>query len=328
MSPNMTRRGLNGLLITMPALFAAPARVLASAENWPQRPVKFILPLGPGSAVDVGARLLADRLSRLWNEPVVIENRPGANGLIAIEAFLHADDDHTFLCCGSGTFTVHPLQYKSLPYSPADIVPIARISNTVVAVAVPASLPIDSLSAWVRQAKLEPGKFDAAVVQGITEFVFDYFVKSENLSVQKVPYRDIVQAVSDVADGRVQMIMGAYAILRTQVQAQRIKVIAVTSQKRVQILPTVPTAAEAGFPSLQLEGLVGLFGPKRIDSALVDKIADDVIAVVADPKITALLASGGQVPSPGGPAEFAAAVAEQRARVAEIAQALGVKPAL
>src|SRR6516162_463517 len=104
-------------LLASLALASAPLR--AQSPAWPQRPVKFIVPLGPGSGADIGARLIADRLPARWGKPVVIENRPGADGLVAIQAFVAANDDHTLLCSPSGSFTVHPYQYEKLPYTPA-----------------------------------------------------------------------------------------------------------------------------------------------------------------------------------------------------------------
>jgi tripartite-type tricarboxylate transporter receptor subunit TctC len=221
---------------------------------------------------------------------------------------------------------VHPYQYEKLPYTPADLVPLARISNTVLGVGVPATMGVATIKDWVARAKAEPGKFNAAVVPGITEFTFDYFVKTEGLNVQKVPYRDIVQAATDVGEGRLQIYMASYAILQPQAQAGRIKVVVVNSAKRVSILPDIPNVIEAGFPSLEVEGLVGLFGPKGIADDLREKIGADVKAVAADPAIAEKLAGTAQVPNPGGPAEFAASVEEQRAKVAKIAQALGIKP--
>jgi tripartite-type tricarboxylate transporter receptor subunit TctC len=320
------RRALATALLAAPALIATRARAQTSAQSWPQRPVKFIVPFGPGAGVDIGARLLADRLAARWGKPVVIENRPGADGLVAIQAFVSANDDHTLLCTPSGSFTVHPFQYEKLPYTPADLVPIARISNTVLGVGVPASMNVGTLAEWVARAKAEPGKFNAAVVPGITEFTFDYFVKTEGLSVQKVPYRDIVQAATDVGEGRLQVYMASYAILQPQTQAGRIKTLVVNGSKRAPILPDIPSVIEAGFPSLEVEGLVGLFGPRGISNELRDKIGGDVKAVAADPEIAAKLAGTAQVPNPGGPAEFAASVEDQRAKIAKIAQALGIKP--
>jgi len=303
-----------------------PSAEQSHAEAWPQRPVKFIVPFGPGSGADLGARLVADRLPARWGKPVVIENRPGADGLVAIQAFVAANDDHTLLFAASGSFTVHPYQYEKLPYTPADLVPIARVSNTILATGVPTTMKIGTLKEFVARARAAPGKFNAAVVPGITEFTFDYFVKTEGLSVTKVPYRDIVQAATDVGEDRIQIMSSSYAILQPHVQAGRIKVIAVNGRERPPILPDVPTAIEAGFPSLEQEGLVGLFGPKSVSNELREKIGSDVVAVASDPAIAATLASTAQVVNPGGPAEFAAAVDQQRAIVAHIAQALGIKP--
>jgi len=305
-------------------LSAAPA----AAQTWPQRSVKFIVPFGAGAGADIGARLFADRLSTRWGKPVVVENRPGADGLVAIGAFVAADDDHTLLFAASGSFTVHPYLHEKLPYNAErDLLPIARVSNTILALGVPESLKIATLAEFVALVRAQPGKHNAAVVPGITEFVFDGFVKSAGLSITKVPYRDIVQAATDVGEGRVQVMMASWAILQPQVQAGRIKVLAVTSRERVSIAPTVPTAAEAGFPALEVEGLVGLFGPRGMPGELRERIAADVkAAFAADPAIATRLAATGQVVNPGGPAEFGAAIKVQRDKVAGIAQALGLRP--
>jgi tripartite-type tricarboxylate transporter receptor subunit TctC len=317
----MTRLAL-ALIATLLTAFSC----LAQAQTWPARPVKFIVPFGPGAGVDIGARLIADRLPARWGKPVVIENRPGADGLVAIQAFVAANDDHTLLCSPSGTFTVHPYQYQKLPYSPADLVPIARISNTILAVGVPASMSIATLEQFVERTRAQPGTFNAAVVPGITEFTFDFFVKTSGLDIQKVPYRDIVQAATDVGEGRLQIYMASYAILQPQAQAGRIRTLAVTGRQRAPILPDIPTVGEAGFPALEVEGLVGLFGPRGMTNDLREKIGADVKAVAADPEISARLAGTAQVPNPGGPSQFTAAVEEQRARIAAIAQALDIKP--
>src|SRR5215831_16134144 len=124
----------------------------SQAQKWPQRPVKFIVPLGPGAGVDIGARLLSDRLPARWGKPVVIENRPGGDGIVAIQAFLSANDDHTFLFAPSGNFTVHPYQYDKLPYTNADLVPVARVSNTILGVGVPTAMNIPDLKTWVARA--------------------------------------------------------------------------------------------------------------------------------------------------------------------------------
>jgi tripartite-type tricarboxylate transporter receptor subunit TctC len=307
-------------------LGATPSPAQTSTQSWPQRPVKFIVPFGPGAGADIGARLVADRLPARWGKPVIVENRPGADGIVAIQAFLSANDDHVLLFAASGSFTVHPYQYEKLPYGPADLAPIARVSNTILATGVPASMKIATLKEFVARAKAEPGRFNAAVVPGITEFTFDYFVKMEGLAITKVPYRDIVQAATDVGEDRVQIMSSSYAILQPQAQAGRIKVLAVNGPERAPILPDLPTAIEAGFPSLEQEGLVGLFGPQTMPLELRERIAADVIEVAKDPAIGQRLAGTAQVVNPGGPGELAAAVDRQRATIARIAEALGIKP--
>ena len=121
------------VLLTAPFIPAMPS----AAQTWPQRTVKFVLPLGAGSGVDIGARLFADRLSIRWGQPVVVENRPGGDALVAIGAFVGAHDDHVLLYSPSGSFTAHAYLHDNLPYKPSDLLPIARVSNTVIAIAVP-----------------------------------------------------------------------------------------------------------------------------------------------------------------------------------------------
>jgi tripartite-type tricarboxylate transporter receptor subunit TctC len=269
---------------------------------------------------------VADRLAVRWGKPVVIENRPGADGLVAIQAFVNAADDHVLLFTPAGSFTVHPLQYRNLPYAPEDLVPIARVSNTIIAMGVPTSLKIGTLAEFANIARAEPGKLNAAVVSGITEFTFDYFVKTAGLAIAKVPYRDIVQAANDLSEGRLQVMMSSYAILQPHVQGGRVTVLAVNGHERTSLLPGIPTANESGFPALEVEGLVGLLGPRGISNELRQRIGADVVAVAGDPAIAERLAGTAQVPNPGGPAAFAEAIDRQRAQIAKIAQALGPIP--
>ena len=198
------------ILFGVAALFAVLHGLAgASAESYPQRAVRFILPFGPGAGVDITARMLAERLAARWGEPVVVENRPGGDGIVAINVFTSAKDDHTLLFVPTSTFTAH-----------------------------------------------------------------------------------------------------------------------LTSRKRVGIAPAIPTVAEAGFPFLGLDGLIGVFGPRGMSDALRESIAADIKAVVAaDPTIAARLGATGQVVDVRGPAEFAANIKEQHDKIADIARALGIKAA-
>jgi tripartite-type tricarboxylate transporter receptor subunit TctC len=320
-----TRRGALAVLAA-PAFIATRARAQTSVQQWPQRPVRFIIPFGPGAGADIGARLIQERLSARWGKPLVIDNRPGGDSFIAIQAVLSANDDHTFLWGPSGNFVVHPYLYQKLPYNPDDILPIASFSSTVLSVAVPAAPDIVDLADFVKRARAENGKWNSAAVAGITDLAFDYFAKEAGLSFAKVPYRDIVQAVNDLAEGRLQVYSSSYAIQRPQQQAGRIKVLVQMGAKRAPSLPDIPTATEAGFPAMEMDGLVGLFGSPAVSAELREKIGADVVAVADDKEIDAKLNATAQTPTRGGAKQFSEVMARQRAHIATIAKALDLKP--
>jgi tripartite-type tricarboxylate transporter receptor subunit TctC len=318
------RRALATVLLAAPAFIARRAQ--AQTQNWPQRPVKFIIPFGPGAGADIGARLIQEKLSTLWGKPVVIDNRPGGDSIIAIQAVLSANDDHTFLWGPSGNFIVHPYLYQKLSYNPDDILPIASFSSTVLSVAVPTTLGVGDLADFVKRARAEAGKFNSAAVPGITELAFDYFAVEAGLTFTKVPYRDIVQAVNDLGEGRLQVYSSSYAIQRPQREAGRIKVLAQMGRARAPSLPDIPTAAEAGFPALEMDGLVGLFGSPAVPAELREKIGADIVAVADDRDTDAKLNATAQTPTRGGAKEFAEIMSRQRAHIAKIAKALDLKP--
>jgi len=320
----MDRRSL---LIALGALtaFSIPAQAQTSAQSWPQRSVRFIVPLGPGSGVDITARLIADKLSAKWGKPVVVENKPGGDAIVAIAAFTQANDDHVLLMAPTSTFTAHPFLHEKLPYEMKELVPIARVSNTVIAIGVPASLGINSMDELLKRAKADPGKLNMASATGANDFVTVGFLKQENVDIARVPYRDTVQAINDLAEGRIQLYVAAYAIMRPQVQAGKVKVLALMNNERAPMLPDVPTAREAGTPGLSMDGLVGLFGPKEMPKDVRDRIAADVIAAASDQEMSGKIAATGQIVRPGSPDEFAKEIELQSKVVSDAAAAAGFK---
>ena len=320
------RNKLRCVLILAAAFAFAVSATPSPAQTWPQRPVKFLVTLGPGSGIDIGTRLLADHLTKRWGQPVVVENRPGGDGLVAISAMIAAQDDHVLLASPTSSFTAHPFVYKNLPYKPEDLQPIARVSNTIIVMAVPAELPVQSLTEFVALARAQPGKLNWAGTTGAIDFLVAGFLRNAGLNLSKVPYRNQVEAANDLAAGRIQLNETAYAIVRPQLQAGKVRLLAVTNGVRAPVLPDVPTVTEAGYPDLALDGLVGFFGPPEMPRPLREHIAADVGEVGADPAIAARLNDTGQLPNFGGPAEFHAAIELQRARVAAAAKELGIVP--
>jgi tripartite-type tricarboxylate transporter receptor subunit TctC len=320
----MRLRHLSGLALALIAV--AAVTLMASAETkWPTRPVRFILTLGAGSGSDIGARLLADRLSRRWGQPVIVENRPGGDAIVAINAFVTAHDDHVLLFSPTSSFTAHVYLHDNLPYQPSDLVPITRVSNTIITISVPASLNVNSLKELAAMARAEPGKLNWAGVTGALDFVFAGWLKQEGLNINKVPYRNPVDAANDLAEGRVQVYEAALAIVRPQLASGKIKLLAVTNSVRAPTQPNLPTVAEAGYPALTIDGLVGLFGPTGMPLDLRQRITADIRAVV-DPTIEDRLTTTGQLANIGGPEEFGKSIDEQRAKIADFAKQLGINP--
>ena len=308
-------------------ILAAPFAQAQTSDQWPQRPVRFIIPLGPGSGVDITARLLADKLAAKWGQPVVVENRPGGDAFLAITAVLNAHDDHVLLFAPASTFTAHTLLHDKLPYDPKDLTPIARVTNTLIALGVPADLNVTTVKELAAKIKAEPGKLNYASVTGANDLLFAAWLKTEKLDMAKVPYKDAVQAINDLAEGRIHAFVGAYAIMRPRVQAGKVKVIALTNRQHAKSLDDIPTASEAGFKSLEFDGLVGLLGPRDLPQKVRYRIAADIREVVGDPQIESKLSATGQVVNPGTPAEFAAALEDQGATVKKIGEILEIKPA-
>ena len=322
-------RGMRPIPTLMALAFAAIGTVLAqpcAAQSWPTRPVKFVLTLGPGSGADIGARLLADRLAKKWSQPVVIENRPGGDGLVAINAFVSAKDDHVLLFSPSSSFIGHPYLHENLSYKPTDLTPIARVSNTVITFSVPANLPAKTFKDLIEMARAKPADLNWAGTTGALDILLEAWLKTVGVEMKKVPYRNAVEAANDLAAGRVQMFQSAYAIVRPQIEAGKVKMVAVTNAARASMIPDIPTITEAGYPALTLDGLIGLFGPPTMPIAQRERLAADIKEVMdTDPIIKDRLILTAQVPNPGGPAEFAQSIENQRAILAKAARDLGIK---
>jgi tripartite-type tricarboxylate transporter receptor subunit TctC len=227
----------------------------------------------------------------------------------------------------ASVITAHPYTQSKLPYdSERDLLQIVNVTTIVIALSAPVSLNVGSLADFVALARAKPNTLNVAAAAGNSDFIMANFIKTQNLPIAKVPYRDIMQAPNDLSENRIQLLMSSYASMRPLIQAGKLKVLAVTSRKRVAIAPDIPTVTEAGFPFLGLDSLIGLFGPRGMSNALRESIAADIQAVVAaDPTIATRLGATGQIVDIRGPTEFAAGIKEMRDQLASIAQALGIK---
>jgi len=299
----------------------------AAAQPWPQKPVRFILSLGPGSGADIGARLYADRLSSMWGHPVIVENRPGGDGVIAINAVIQAKDDHVLLWGPTANFVGHPYSLDQLPYDPKELVPVARVSGTVVTLGVPTGMSVSSLKELLATAKQKPGWLNWTTAVTMTDIILEGFLKTQGIEAQQIRYKQPAEAVNDLISERLHLYSSAYAIVRPQVQAGKVKLLAVQARNRVPGLD-LPTVAELGFPGLNFEGLVGVIAARssNLPSAVRERIAADVRTVAKDPLVAERLAATAQLNVPGDATEFAASIDEQAKQLAAAAKLLGIKP--
>jgi tripartite-type tricarboxylate transporter receptor subunit TctC len=295
------------------------AAMPASAEAWPQRPVKIIMPLPAGLGTDLAVRLFAEKLSARWGQPVVVENRPGADGIVGVTSFVNAHDDHTLLFSFAGPISINPFIHDKLPYNPLrDLVPIATAIDNFFTIAVSNSTGVKSLPAFIDAARAHPEKFNWAATPGLPQFIFLAFQKRAGLMLTQVPYRDFTPAIQDFAENRIQVLVTGPTILMPTVQSGKARLLMVTNRQRSPIAPDVPTAEEAGFPELTFEGVVGFFGDRDLPASRRDSIARDIAVVADSPEIVSRLQAIGIAVRAGTPAQFAAAIEEQRLKVRHI----------
>jgi tripartite-type tricarboxylate transporter receptor subunit TctC len=321
------KRWVRAVTVSLAGVFAISAAPALAAQSWPQRTVRVILPNPAGVGLDVTARLFAERLSARWRKPVIIENIPGADGILAVREFVGRRDNHTLLYSFAGPITINPLIYERLPYDPAlDLVPIASAADNFLAIAASAASKVGSLAELERFARGRSNKLNWAATPGLPYFAFGGFQRSSGLDMVHVSYRDFNQALVDLAEGRIDAAAAAVAPLLPYASAGKIKLLAFFNGEHAPVAPDVPTVAEAGYAHLSFNAITGFFGWREMPRELRELISADVQAIAADPAIKARLASMGSVARGSTPAEFAGAIEEQRAKVAAIATAIGTKP--
>jgi tripartite-type tricarboxylate transporter receptor subunit TctC len=314
----MVARTLGAFVVCFGSLAIAPSPSLA--EIWPERGVKIITSFPAGTGGDLSARLYAERLALRWGKPVIVENKPGADGILAVTAVIGMRDNHTLLYINGGPVTTNALNHDNLPYDPVrDLIPISSGADVSIAVSIPASLKVDSLVSFIALARAQPGKLNWGATPGALDYVVPGFLKRAGLDLTHVSYREIAPALQDLAEGRIHLYVSALASQLGMVSSGNIKVIAITNRERSPLVAQAQTTAEAGSPDLSLEGFLGFFGPRGMSKDLVDRIGADIRAVGADPAINARLASGGLIARTNTAVEFAEIIELERAKVAAIA---------
>lgn len=317
------RLGLSALIGGLLVSLTASVTCLA-AEPWPRGPVRIIVPIAAGSGSDVAARQFAERLADRWKQPVVVENRPGGDGLVGTIAFAALRDDHVLFFSPAAPISVFPQTHEKLPYDPArDLVPIASATNTFVMLAASEAVKVQTLQQLIALARSRPGMLNWTSGGGALAYLLAGFVRGAGLDMVAVPYRDQSVAVQDLASGRIHVMMTVLAALLPRVSSGNITLLAVTNRERAPLVPDVPTVLELGHPELTFEGLWGFFGPRHMPIELRNRIAADIRAVAADADLTKRLAAIGQITHAGTSSEFQAEIEAQRDKIASIVKVTG-----
>jgi len=313
---------LMGMFITAGTTWLTPAK----AQAWPDRMVRIIT--GPaGSSPDATARVLAEALSRRWKQTVVVENRAGADHILAVQAFLDARDGYTLLFTTHSALTVNPVLHAKLPYDPErNFAPLSLAVEDFLCVVAAPGLGISSLNELVKAAAAKPDALNSYAVPGSPHLSWLAFQKRTGISTTFVPYKTPVAALADLAAGRIHVVVTSFAAARGQIEGEKVKLLAITNAARAPAAPNAPTATEAGYPDFTFGGLLGLFGRRDMVPALQEKISSDVREVLREPEVRQRLTNLGLLARGTTPAEFAAIIAEQRIKWATLAKAHGIKP--
>jgi tripartite-type tricarboxylate transporter receptor subunit TctC len=312
-----------GLLLTLAAA--------ANAQTWPSRPIKLVVPTGPGAATDVMARLLGDGVSRGLGQTVVVENQPGASGLLANQTVARAaPDGYTFLFTNTSGMAINLISFKQLPYDPLrDFVPVASVcSQGPQMVSVNAGLPVHSVPELIAYAKANRGRLSIAfdVTAGAAGFAARLFNKRADLGMAEVPYRSAAQMAQDAASGVNPVLMSSIAAASAVVQAGKVRQLAVTSAQRFPGLPELPALNET-LPGVVVDGWFGVVAPAGTPPDIIARVNREIGDFLKGPEIQARLISFGLATSGAGtPASTATVIREMQQHWRELARELDVQP--
>jgi tripartite-type tricarboxylate transporter receptor subunit TctC len=302
----------------------------AAAQEFPTRPVRITTPISSGTAPSIFMRLLAERLSTAWGKPVVVENKPGASGFIAIESFKGAPSDgHELLAVANSHMTINPALYKKLPYDPQnDFVPVAITNYAWFFVTVATNGPYQTVPALIAAAKANPGgiTYGSSYVGSPSHLGAAELEYLTGTKMVHVPYKEQSQMYIAIANGDIQWAFSTIGSAMPLMKAGRIRVIAVAARKRVASAPDIPTVEEAGGPKgFQIDSWIGLVAPRGTPADVVHRINADVNRVIAQPDVLERMKSFGYEPAPVTPEEMAEIIRADTKKNAEIVRRTGAR---
>jgi tripartite-type tricarboxylate transporter receptor subunit TctC len=300
----------------------------AGAQTWPAKPVRIVVPAPAGSSLDLIARTLGDKLKDQWKQPVVVDNKPGAGGLIGMDAVAKAAPNGITLGIGfNGPIAFGPYMYKKMPYAPAkDLLPIVLTTSQPNVLAVNANVPAKTVPEFVAWARQQGGKLSYGSVGSgsSSQLTMELFKSMAGFEAVHVPYPGSPPAGTSLAAGETQAIFTVAPALMPLIQSGRVKLLAVSSAKRVDSMKELPTVAEAGYPGFEAIAWNGLFAPAGTPAEVVNRINADVNAALKDEGVRQAFIKQGLIPGGGSPAEFKAFIDTESAKWGNVIRKVGI----
>jgi tripartite-type tricarboxylate transporter receptor subunit TctC len=299
-----------------------PRRLLA--DNYPTRPIRFVVPFSPGGSNDVIARIVSDKLSEAVKQPVVVDNRGGAGGFIGTDAVIKAaPDGYTLMIGATSTMAANPSLYVSKNFDPTrNLTAITQIATGPFVLAVPSSLPVRSVTDLIALAREKPGtiNFGSSGVGSSLQLTAELFKSMAKIDIAHVPYKGLGPALVDLVAGRIQIIFSDMAGLLPYVQSDTLRALAVTSAERWPDLPDIPTMSEAGVPGYEATSWYGMLGPAKLPPEIVAYVNDKLKQIMAAPDMKQKFATLGVLPVTGTPEQFDAYMKSEIAKWREVVE--------
>ncbi|EFH09593.1 Bug family tripartite tricarboxylate transporter substrate binding protein [Pseudoroseomonas cervicalis] len=312
-------------LLAAPALLRAQAQAQATG-NFPNRAVRLVVPFPGGGATDVTARVIAERMSQMLGQPVVVDNRPGAGGILGCDMVAKAEPDgHTLLMCTIGTASINQYLYSRMPYDPKDLAPVALVNSLANVITVPAASPIRDFRQLLETAKGQELMYGTPG-NGTSGHMCGELLKFRtSTKLTHIPYRGSATVIPDLLAGRIDLAVDNLPPYLPHIQEGRLRALAVTSSKRWFALPDVPTVAELGVADFEAEAWFGVQAHARTPKAITDRLSKMVLDIVAEPAATARLRDVGSDPRPLDAAAFGAFIERENAKWREVVRVSGAR---
>jgi tripartite-type tricarboxylate transporter receptor subunit TctC len=298
-------------------LAAAAAACLAFApraglaQEWPNRPIRLVVPFAPGGGTDILARLLGPKLTERMGQPVVVENRPGANGIVGIQHLAAQQDGHAFGVISSGPLVVNPHAYPSLPYDPRQLAPVSMLATFPILLAVKPSVPAKNVQEFIAYARGRDVSYSSPGIGNSNHLAGELFAARAGVKLTHVPYKGSSPAVTALVAGEVDATFSSIPTILPFIRDGRVRVLGVGNPQRIGFMADVPTIAEAGVPGYEADTWVALMGPPGLPAAIAQKMSREVAEILKDPKIAEQLLGQGAVPQTSTPEQLARTVADE-----------------